>query len=137
MTAKQAEMETWRLEPDQLCVSCGLGERWLKTLSQLAELVCFPSLHGVNTQLLTWDVEGRLLSHQCHLPAAPVPPSSSCLAQPCMGTATPQHTGSASRWDKVSQSLKLSESLKSCVRRADNALFSYRHYKQLWSRFFF
>lgn len=27
MTAKQGEMETWRLKPDQLCVSCGLGER--------------------------------------------------------------------------------------------------------------
>lgn len=26
MTAKQGEMETWRLKPDQLCVSCGRGE---------------------------------------------------------------------------------------------------------------
>lgn len=25
MTAKQGEMETWRLKPDQVCVSRGLG----------------------------------------------------------------------------------------------------------------
>lgn len=75
-------------------------------ISELADLVCFSSLQGVNTQLLTCDVEERVLSHHCHLSAAAVPPVPRAWVQSLYDAcATPKHIRP---WDlEVSQSLNL------------------------------